>query len=189
MSLLQTAYYAKVLRGDKGASTTPKPSGISESIAQKPIQWLIVVGAVVYFGSKFFGKVITTGSESRTSAAETSTSTSNPFSFKAFLGQKIPKETKLLSAAGSYKAAKQIYDALDVNWSEDEDIAVGVFTALPSKVQVAQVAQSFYNYYKTDILEFLKNGNKTFDFFGVTSGISDAKYQRVIDNVTRKPKF
>ena len=36
--------------------------------------------------------------------------------------------------------------------SEDEDIAIGVFTSLPSKTQVAQVAQAFYNYYKKDIL-------------------------------------
>jgi hypothetical protein len=188
MSLATTAILASAIR-PKNSTPSAKPSGIVESISQKPLQWLVVAGVVVYFGQKFLGKVITTGSESRTSTAETSTSTSNPFSFKAFLGQKIPKDTKILSALGSYKAAKQIYDALDVNWTEDEDIAVGVFTALPSKVQVAQVAQSFYNYYKTDILEFLKNGNKTFDFFGVTSGISDAKYQRVIDNVTRKPKF
>jgi len=189
MSLAQTALLASAIRPRSSSTPAAKPSSIGESISQKPLQWLVVVGVVVYFGSKALGKLVTTGSESRTSAAETSTSTSNPFSFKTFLGQKIPKETNLLTAAGAYKAAKQIYDALDVNWSEDEDIAIGVFTALPSKTQVAQVAQSFYNHYKTDILEFLKNGNKTFDFFGVTSGISDAKYQRVIDNVSRKPKF
>tara|TARA_R110000868_G_scaffold165444_1_gene398991 strand:+ start:54 stop:617 length:564 start_codon:yes stop_codon:yes gene_type:complete len=187
MSLLQTAYYAKVLKGDKGASTTPKPSGISESIAQKPIQWLIVAGVVVYFGQKFLGKSITTGAESRTTSAETTTSTENPFSFKSFLAQKIPTGTKLLTASGAYQNAKQVHDALNVYLSEDEDIAIGVFTALPSKTQVAQVAEAFYNYYKKDILYYLKNGNKTIDFG--TGGLSDSEYQRVIDNVTRKPKF
>jgi len=54
-------------------------------------------------------------------------------------------------------------------------------------LQVAQVAQSFYTYYKKDILDYLKNGNKTIDFG--TGGLSNAAYQRVIDNVTRKPKF
>lgn len=188
MSLAQTAILASAIKPSSGTPAS-KPSSFSESVAQKPLQWLVVAGVVFYFGRKFLGEVVTTGAESRTSTLETTTSKDNPFSFKAFLGQKIPKGTNLLTAAGAYKSAKQVYDALNVKFSEDEDIAVGVFTALPSKVQVAQVAQSFYNYYKTDILEYLKNGNKLFDFFGVTGGISEAKYQRVIDNVTRKPKF
>ena len=111
----------------------------------------------------------------------------NPFSFKSFLAQKIPAGTKLLSASGAYQNAKQIYDALNVYLSEDEDIAIGVFTSLPSKTQVAQVAQAFYNYYKKDILYYLKNGNKTIDFG--TGGLSESEYARVIDNVSRKPKF
>jgi hypothetical protein len=49
------------------------------------------------------------------------------------------------------------------------------------------VAQAFYNYYKKDILYYLKNGNKTFDFG--TGGLSESEYARVIDNVSRKPKF
>jgi len=187
MSLLQTAYYAKVLKGDKGASTTPKPSSITESIAQRPIQWLIVTGAVVYFGSKFFGKLIKTGEERRTETAETATSTDNAFSFKTFLAQKIPANTKLLTAAGAFQNAKQVYEALNVKFSEDEDIAIGVFISLPSKTQVAQVAQAFYNFYKKDILYYLKNGNKLFDFG--TGGLSESEYARVIDNVSRKPKF
>ena len=187
MSLATTAILASAIRPSSSSSPAAKPSSISESVSQKPLQWLLVAGVVVYFGQKFLGKLVTTGSESRTSAAETSTSTSNPFSFKVFLGQAIPKNTKMLSAAGAYQNAKQVYDALDVTWSEDEDIAIGVFTALPSKLQVAQVAQSFYTYYKKDILDYLKNGNKSIDFG--TGGLSDAAYQRVIDNVTRKPKF
>ena len=187
MSLAQTAILASALKGGKSSSTASKPSSISESISQKPLQWLVVAGVVVYFGQKFLGKAITTGAESRTTSAETSTSTENPFSFKAFLGQKIPAGTKLLSASGAFQNAKQVYDALNVYLSEDEDIAIGVFTALPSKTQVAQVAQAFYNYYKKDILYYLKNGNKSIDFG--TGGLSDSEYQRVIDNVTRKPKF
>ena len=187
MSLAQTALLASAIRPSSSSSPASKPSSITESIAQRPIQWLLVAGAVVYFGSKALGKLVKTGEERRTETAETSTSTDNPFSFKSFLAQKIPAGTKLLSASGAYQNAKQIYDALNVYLSEDEDIAIGVFTSLPSKTQVAQVAQAFYNYYKKDILYYLKNGNKTIDFG--TGGLSESEYARVIDNVSRKPKF
>lgn len=187
MSLAQTALLASAIRPSSSSSPAAKPSSITESIAQRPIQWLLVAGAVVYFGSKALGKLVKTGEERRTETAETSTSTDNPFSFKSFLAQKIPAGTKLLSASGAYQNAKQIYDALNVYLSEDEDIAIGVFTSLPSKTQVAQVAQAFYNYYKKDILYYLKNGNKTIDFG--TGGLSESEYARVIDNVSRKPKF
>jgi len=187
MSLLQTAYYAKVLKGDKGASTTPKPSTFSESIAQRPIQWLIVAGAVVYFGGKFIKNVVPTGENLRKGEAETTTSTDNPWSATTFLAQKIPVGTNIITAAGAMQQAKKVYDSLNTYFSDDADIAVGVFAALPSKVQVALVVKSFEAYYKRNILEYLKSGKKTFDFG--TGGISDALYNRIIENVKRKPKF
>ena len=186
MSIAQTAILASAL---KGGSSAPKsqPSSFSESIAQKPIQWLIVGGAIVYFGSKAIGKLVKTGSERQQETAETATSTDNPWSFNAFLGQKIPAGTKLLTASLAYQQAKKIYDALNTYFFDDEDIVIGVFTALPSKVQVAQVAKSFNDYYKRDILDYLKNGNKTFGFG--TGGLSTDGYNRIIQNVSRKPKF
>jgi len=187
MSLAQTAILASAIRPSGSTTTAEKPSSITESIAQRPIQWLLVVGAVAYFGSKALGKLVKTGEERRTETAETATSTDNAFSFKTFLAQKIPTNTKLLTAAGAFQNAKQVYEALNVKFSEDEDIAIGVFTSLPSKTQVAQVAQAFYNYYKKDILYYLKNGNKLIDFG--TGGLSESEYARVIDNVSRKPKF
>ena len=187
MSLLQTAYYAKVLKGDKGASTTPKPSGISESIAQKPIQWLIVAGAVIYFGGKFIKNVVPTGDNLRKGEAETATTSDNPWSANTFMAQKIPANTNLLSSAGASQQAKKVYDALNTFWVDDADIAVGVFVSLPSKVQVAQVVKSFEATYNRNILEYLKSGKKTFDFG--TGGISEALYNRIIENVKRKPKF
>jgi hypothetical protein len=36
-------------------------------------------------------------------------------------------------------------------------------------------------------LEYLKNGKKTFDFG--TGGINSEQYNRIIENVKRKPKF
>jgi hypothetical protein len=70
---------------------------------------------------------------------------------------------------------------------DDADIVIGVFASLPSKVQVAQVVQYFENYYKRNILEYLKDGKKTFDFG--TGGLSTESYNRILENVKRKPKF
>jgi hypothetical protein len=93
MSIAQTAIMASAL---KGGSSTPKskPTSIADSIAQKPLQWLVVTGAVVYFGGKFIKKIIPSGDNLRKGAAETSTSSENPWSFKAFLDQKVPVKQK-----------------------------------------------------------------------------------------------
>ena len=186
MSIAQTAILASAL---KGGSSTPKsqPTSIADSIAQKPLQWLVVTGAVVYFGGKFIKGIIPSGENLRKGEAETTTSADNPWSANAFLAQKIPVGTNLLKSAAAYTEAKKVYDALNTYFVDDADIVVGVFAALPSKVKVAQVVQSFENYYKRNILEYLKDGKKTFDFG--TGGLSSEAYNRIIENVRRKPKF
>ena len=148
---------------------------------------MVVGGAVLYFGSKAIGKLITTADERKKEEAETTTSSSNPWSATAFLGQKIPAGTNLLTASQAYKEAKKVFDALNTFFVDDADIVVGVFAALPSQVQVAQVVKSFEAYYKRNILEYLKSGKKTFDFG--SGGISTELYNRIIENVRRKPKF
>lgn len=186
MSIAQTAILASALKSSPSAPKT-QPTSIADSIAQKPLQWLVVTGAVVYFGSKAIGKIVKTADEREQERAETTTGVDNPWSFSAFLGQKIPKDTKMMFAANAFKEAKKIYDALNTYFVDDADIVIGVFTALPSKIQVAQVAKSFSDYYKRDILEYLKNGKKTFDFG--SGGINTEQYNRIIENVKRKPKF
>ena len=186
MSIAQTAILASALKG-RSSSPKPSPSSFSESVAQKPLQWLVVAGAVIYFGGKFIKNVIPSGENLRKGEAETATSIENPWSANTFLAQKIPAGTKLLTSAGAFKEAKKIYDALNTYFVDEADIVVGVFAALPSKTQVAQVVKSFESFYKRNMLEFLKNGKKTFDFG--TGGISDALYNRIIENVKRKPKF
>lgn len=188
MSIAQTAILATALRprSSEGAAKA-KPTSFSESIAQKPLQWLVVGGAVLYFGSKAIGKFITTAEERKKEEAETTTSIDNPWSANAFLGQKIPVGTNLLTAAKAYTEATKVFNALDTYFVDDADIVVGVFAALPSQVQVAQVVKSFEAYYKRNILEYLKSGKKTFDFG--TGGISTELYNRIIENVRRKPKF
>jgi hypothetical protein len=187
MSIAQTAILASALKG--GGSSTPKsqPTSFSESIAQKPLQWLVVGGVVAYAVSKVVGKVVKTAGERSQETAETTTSSDNPWSYKAFLSQNIPAGTNLLTAAKSYAEAKKVYDALNTYFVDDADIVVGVFAALPSKVQVAQVVQSFETYYKRNMLQYLQEGKKTFDFG--SGGLSDALYTRIIENVKRKPKF
>ena len=117
----------------------------------------------------------------------TETSIDNPWSANNFLAQTIPARTNILTPYGSSQLAKKLYDALENWFFDDAVIAVGIFTALPSKVQVAQVVKSFEATYNRNILEFLKNGKKTFDFW--TGGISEEEYNKIIENVKRKPKF
>ena len=189
MSIAQTAILATALRpkSSEGAVKS-RPSSITESISQRPIQWLIVAGTIIYFGGKFIKNVIPSGENLRKEEAETATSTDNPWSANTFLNQpNIPKTAKFLKADAAYKEAKKVYDALNTYFVDDADIVVGVFAALPSKLQVAQVVKSFEAYYKRNILEYLKNGKKTFDFG--TGGISTELYNRIIENVKRKPKF
>ena len=186
MSIAQTAILASAL---KGGSSTPKstPTSIADSIAQKPLQWLVVTGAVVYFGGKFIKNIIPSGENLRKEAAETSTSSENPWSANAFMAQKIPVGTNLINSKGQAQKAKLIYDSLNTYFVDDADIVIGAFASLPSKVQVAQVVQYFETFYKRNMLEYLKNGKKTFDFG--TGGISDEAYNRILENVKRKPKF
>lgn len=182
-----TAIIAKSVGGGSPRPAKIQPTSLKESVAQKPFQWLIVGGVIVYFGSKAIGKLIKTGAERQQEQAETTTSASNPWSFTAFLSQKNIPVSSFMKAAGAYQQAKKIYDALNTYFFDDEDIVIGVFTALPNQVQVAQVAKSFSDYYKRDILDYLKNGKKTFGFG--SGGISTEAYNRIIENVRRKPKF
>jgi hypothetical protein len=52
---------------------------------------------------------------------------------------------------------------------------------------VAQVAKAFYDNFGKDVLTYIQQGNKTFNFF--TGGLSTENYNRIIQNVARKPKF
>lgn len=186
MSLATTAILASAIRPKNGTPAS-KPTSISDSIAQKPLQWLVVAGAVIYFGGKFIKNVVPTGDNMRKEEAETTTSVDNPWSATTFLAQKIPVNTNLITAAGAFQLAKKVYDSLNTYFYDDADIAVGVFTALSSKIKVALVVKSFEAFYGRNILEYLKNGNKTFGFG--TGGINTEEYNRIIENVKRKPKF
>lgn len=146
------------------------------------------VVAVVLAGAAYgVSRVIKKAKEkSITKRAELETSSENPFSAKVFLS-KIPPNTTLITQANARAYAKIIYDALNVYFDEDEDKVMYVFAALPSQTIVAQVVESFESLYKRNLLEFLQNGKKTFDFG--TGGLSDEAYQKILENVKRKPKY
>jgi hypothetical protein len=183
-NIASAAILASALRPSK-QSEQGGPETISESVAKRPIQWLIVAGVVAYAASKLVGKI--SASEKRDTQAETG-SFDNPWAFNNFLEwSKVPSTTKVLSYQDALGRARQVYNALNVVVYENEDVVVGVFTSLPSKIQVAQVAKAFYDNYGKDILTYIQEGNKTLSFW--TGGLSAQNYQRIIDNVARKPKF
>lgn len=190
MSIAQTAILATALRPkSEGGSSRPAPSSFKESVAQKPIQWLVVGGVVAYVAYKLIDKAIISGKEQAIITAETSSSADNPFQFSYFLQKNIPKKgTNVLTASSAYKAAKQIYDELNSFFVDNDDVVIGVFSSLSSKYKVAQMAQAFNQYFKRDILTYLKEGKKTFSF-GVTGGISDDNYQKIITMVNKKPLY
>jgi hypothetical protein len=160
---------------------------VTKSVADKPLQWLAVVGIIGAGGYFLFKKAYKSKSERLQESSETSVSTENPFSYDKFLSQSIPDGTNLLTWNQANAYAKTIYDSLNTYFNDSEDVCIGTFKAIPSKVKVAQVCRNFYGLYKRDILEYLKKGNKTFDFG--TGGLSDYSYQQILTIVNNKPKF
>lgn len=160
---------------------------IEKSIAEKPLQWLLVAG-VVGTGAYFLVKKIAPNRVKKlVEGAETEVSTDNPFSYSIFLKQTIPANTNILTFNSSAQYAKKIYDALNTYFFDDADIVIGIFSSLGSKLKVAQVAEKFFVIYGKDILQYLKNGNKTFDLG--TGGLSETDYNRILTIVDNKPKF
>jgi len=162
-------------------------SKVINSIENKPLVWLGVLGVVgtgIYFGVK---AIKNAGEQAIIDRAEQSVSEENPWSYTKFLSQRIPTGTNMYTVAGANAAAKQIYGSLDTYLFDSEDICIGVFSSMSNKLRVAQVAQAFFNLYKRDILQYLKNGNKTFSFG--TGGLSNDDYERILTIVKNKPKF
>ena len=160
---------------------------VTKSVANKPLEWLAVVGILGVGGYFLFKKVFKSKGERLAEESETTVSAENPFSYDKFLSQSIPDNTSLLTWSQANAYAKTIYDSLNTYFSDSEGICVGAFRTIPSKVKVAQVARNFYGLYKRDILEYIKNGNKTFDFG--TGGLSEDSYNQVLTIVDKKPKF
>lgn len=163
---------------------------LTKGASVKPIQFaiagLIVIGGG-YFLLKKVGKDIIPTPEEKAKKDAEDVSVDNPFSFTQFLGQKIPAGTPMIKVATAQANAKQVYNALNTFFFDEPDMVIGLFNSYVNKVQVAQMCQAFYFAYKRDILNYLKNGNKTFDFG--SGGLSDEDYNRVVTIVNKKSKF
>jgi hypothetical protein len=161
---------------------------VTKSVADKPLQWLAVVGVVGVGGYFLFNKLNKSKEEKIQEKSETSDSPENPFSYNTFLAQKgIPDGASMLTWSSANSYAKQIYESLNTYFDDSEDVCIGAFKALSSKLKVAQVARNFYGIYKRDILEYLKAGNKTFGFG--TGGLGESDYQQILTIVNNKPKY
>ena len=156
----------------------------------KPIQFaiagLIVIGGG-YFLLKKVGKDVILTPEEKAKKEADSVSADNPFSFSEFMAQSFPEGTPLIKVATAQANAKQVYNALSGYFFDSPDMIIGLFNSYKNKAQVAQMAQAFYIAYKRDILTFLKNGNKVFDFG--TGGLSETDYNRIVTIVNKKSKF
>lgn len=160
---------------------------IEQSIADRPLQWLLIAGVVGGAGYLAYKQIKPSLKKRIVEGAELDVSEDNPFSYAKFLSQKVPIGTQLLTFNNAAQSAKQIFDSLNSYFNDSEDICIGVFNSLGSKIKVAQVCEKFYVIYKRDILQYLKTGNKSFDFG--TGGLSNEDYQRVLTIVSNKPKF
>lgn len=160
---------------------------ITQSVADKPLQWLLIAGVVGTGAYLLVKKIAPNRLKKLVEGAETEVSSNNPFSYSIFLKQTVPVNTQLLTFNSSAQYAKKIYDALNTIAFDDADIVIGIFSSLGSKLKVAQVAEKFFVIYGKDILQYLKKGNKTFDFG--TGGLSSEDYNRILTIVDNKPKF
>jgi hypothetical protein len=189
-TIASSVILASALKPRTPSEPRQSSGSIGQSVADKPLQWLIVAGVVFYFGGKAIKKLFKSGDETRATSAETS-SADNPWAFNNFLiWEKVPKNTKVLTYAEALAKAETVRNALDVIYIEDEDKVVAVFTALPSQIQVAQVAKAFSDNFGKDILTYIQQGAASINIWTTFSrGLSTENYQRVINNVARKPKY
>lgn len=110
----------------------------------------------------------------------------DPFSGAAFLS-KVPTGALLLTSADAARFAKIIYNAFGL-FGDDEAAVIGVFRQLKTQSQVAALAKKFNEIYKTDLLEYMRNGKQ-----GIQqtywSGLSEAIINQIKDLVSKKPKY
>jgi hypothetical protein len=157
---------------------------LKDQFLKNPLPFVLLAGGGLYLltrGIKAAGGLISKGLETKfeTSAA------SNPFAFRSFMAA-IPKGTRVtyFTAATVTAIAKDIYSAFGF-FTDDETAVLNAFRKFKTQAQVAQVAQEFSNRYKTDLLQYLKQGYGPLP----QAGLSDAEYQTVLKIVNSLPKY
>jgi len=157
---------------------------LKDQFLKNPLPFVLLAGGGLYLltkGLKAAGGLITKGLETKfeTSAA------SNPFAYRTFLGS-IPKGTSVLylTSASANQIAQDIYSAFGF-FTDDETAVLNAFRKFKTQAQVAQVAQAFSARYKTDLLQYLKQGYGPLP----QAGLSDEEYQTILKIVNGLPKY
>ena len=157
---------------------------LKDQFLKNPLPYVLLAGGGIYLltrGVKAAGGLLSKSLETKfeTSAA------SNPFAYRTFLGS-IPKGTVVtyFKSATVDQIAKDIYSAFGF-FSDDETAVLNAFRKFKTQAQVAQVAQAFSARYKTDLLQYLKQGYGPFP----QAGLSDEEYQTVLKIVNGLPKY
>jgi hypothetical protein len=91
------------------------------------------------------------------------------------------KKAFLIPQANVTAKAKAIYDS--INWlGNDYARILAIFKTLSYKTQVSFLADKFAQMYKTDLLDYLKNGKSN---FLVQNALNDTQVQTIIDFVNK----
>ena len=89
-----------------------------------------------------------------------------------------------LKVSEALNYCQQIYDALGYV-TDDEAAVTSVFRQLKTKSQVSFMADQFQQKYKTDLLQFLKNGKGVLP----QAGLNNDELSTIINIVNRLPKY
>jgi hypothetical protein len=157
---------------------------IKDSFVKNPLPWIVLAGGAVYLATRGVKAVSNLASKGLLNRFETSAS-SNPFAFRTFLSS-IPKGTTVtyFNSATATQIAKDIYSAFGF-FTDDETAVLNAFRKFRTQAQVAQVAKLFSERYKTDLLQYLKQGYGPMP----QAGLADAEYETILKIVNGLPKY
>jgi hypothetical protein len=156
---------------------------MAKQIDQKTILTIGAVGLGIYILYKPIKAIFDTFgiTQSQTSQAVQQQQTSGSKSPFSPLYWKSIKNAKILTQANSIAKAKGIHDS--INWlGNDYSRILAIFKTLSYKTQVSYLADKFAQMYKTDLLDYLKNGKSN---FLVQNALNDNQVQTIIDFVNK----
>jgi hypothetical protein len=102
---------------------------------------------------------------------------------------KFPPNSLLLKSEIANKYVEQIYNAFSF-FGDDEATIFGIFRALKTQSQVAWLAKTFKEKYKTDLFTFLQKGTQSSQIWRpITSGLNSQEMATILDIIKSKPKY
>jgi hypothetical protein len=154
-----------------------------QQIDQKTILTIGAVGLGIYILYKPIKAIFDTFgiTQSQTSQAVQQQQTSGSKSPFSPLYWRSIKNAHILTQSDSNAKAKAIYES--INWlGNDYSRILAIFKTLSYKTQVSFLADKFAQMYKTDLLDYLKNGKSN---FLVQNALNDTQVQTIIDFVNK----